>query len=298
MKNIPYRLLILIVGFIFSNCSHPNTAQQQLLPSEDTKEQQQTFIAYNRNRIPVPQLLDSIDEQRITSKQLFLGEKFFHDSINNRLLAINIAYPISNIYLVDSHETDSLPVFKDYVGYFKDGVFHGAAKYQTAFHQDSFLLEYNPQSGNLSLQIDKQKENYSQITLNDFSALFEKRISSFIIDESDQGFKNIFDRGKPKSRGFRIDIDELPLSERKIIYPNDYYYEAVLDTNGTIDLLENNAPQQPNSRYYNEKIINQIIPREVKTRRLQPQRIFGLPIKTKIRLRVEFYLKPNPTGYR
>ncbi len=291
MRNIPYRLLILIVGFIFGNCSHPNTAQQLFVPTENTKEQQPTFLEYNRDRITVPQLLDSIDEERTIGEQLFLGEKFFCDSLNTRLLAANIAYPISNIYLIDFYETDSTAIFKDYVGYFKDGVFHGTAKYQKAFHQDSVMLDYNPQQGNLSVQMGKQKENYSQITLNDFSALFEKRISFFILDESDQGFKNIFERGKPKSRGFRIDIDELPLSERKIIYPNDYYYEAVLHTNGTIDLLKNNPPQQPNSLYYNEQIVNKIIPREVKARRLQPQRIFGLPIKTKMRLRVEFYSK-------
>ena len=298
MKTLPYRLLILMVGLILGSCSDPNKVKQELPPVENKKEQQQTFIAYNRNRIPVPQLLDSIDEERITGEQLFLGEKFFRDSLNNSLLAINIVYPISNIYLIDFHESDSIPVFKDYVGYFKDGIFHGAAKYQKAFHRDAFLLDYNPQSENLSIEADNWKENYSRIGLNDFSTLFGKRISSYNIDESDQSFENIFDSGKPKTRGFRIDIDKLPLSEQKIVKPYDYYYEAILHANGTIGELKNNPPPKVDNGYYNKQIIDQIIPREIKTRRLiKPRCIFDQPINTRIQLRVEFYLKPNPTGY-
>ncbi|WP_202101816.1 hypothetical protein [Sphingobacterium faecale] len=280
-----------MVGLICSNCSDPQKVKQQLPSKENLEKKAETIIAYNRNRIPVPQLLDSIDEERTTEEQLFLGEKFFCDSLNKKLLAINIAHPISNIYLIDFRETDSTAIFKDYVGYYKDGVFHGTAKYQNAFHQESFLLEYNPQLGNVSVQIGKQKENYFSISLNDFSSLLKKNTSSLIIDESDQNFKNILDSSKHKTRGFRIDIDGLPLSEQKIIHPYDYYYEAILHKDGTIDLLKNKPPQQANSRYYNEHIINQIIPREIKARKLEPMRIFNQPINTKIQLRVVFYLK-------
>lgn len=294
MKNIRYRFLISMIGFIVSSCSHRNTVQQQLLPTENTKEQQQTFIAYNRNRIPVPQLLDSIDEERMTSEQLFLGEKFFSDSLRDRLLAINIAYPISNIYLIDFNETDSIPVFKDYVGYFKDGIFQGSAKYQRAFHQDSFMLDYNPQSKGLSLEVGNWKENYFQISLHDFSTLFRKRMSFLIIDESDQGFKNIFYNSHSESRGFRINIKDLPILDQKIVKPYDYYYEAILNSDGTISDLKNNPPPKADNRYYNKHIIDHIIPREIKTRRLKPQRIFDQSINTKIQLRVEFYSKSIP----
>lgn len=285
LKN-SYAIASIFATLLFISCTAKNTKKNQQI--SEYVSSINTFIEYNRNNIPVAQLLDSIDKENTLVKRLFLGERFFADSINNKLMAIHISYPISSLYLLDFNKKNSPTIFKEFTGYFKDGIFYGIHKYRNEFYNESFLIDYERKSGKLRVQHGTTSETYSLSSLYEFLNIFRKNISSIIFDMSDVSFKNIVDDhiNNDYHRGLKINSKSLTTSEQYKVLPHDYYYDAILRSDGTIDNLQLRPPQDDNSRYHSSGIHN-VLTFAIRKKKLKPSSIFKQPINTKIFLRVE-----------